>query len=124
MALDYAALATVSQTLIEANGRSVTLVKVSEVPLTPAQPWRGNTTTETLSVVTAVMMDYEKEDVDGDLVRAGDQIAVVAEKSAPSADIEDYELLRDDENQEWKIINVDKIRPGPTTLVFLIQLRK
>lgn len=124
MAIDYAGLADVAQELIEDNGRTATLVKVSEVPADASQPWRGNTSIETTQVVSAVFLDYMKEDIDGDLVRNGDQRAFIAEKSAPGIDFQDYEILRDDEDQEWKIIDVDKKRPGPTTIVFILQLRK
>ncbi len=124
MAVDYAKLALTAQRLIEGNGRSVTFIKVSETPIDPNEPWRGNTSAETTAVANAVLSSYDKEDIDGDLIRAGDQRAVVAELSVPGQDIEDFELLRDDENQEWKIINVTKVRPGPTTLVFVAQLRK
>ncbi len=124
MAIDYTALSATAQTLVEENGRDVTLVKKSEVPLNPTQPWRGNTITEVTQLIKAVMTDYEREDIDGDLIRKGDQLAVVAEQSAPGIAFEDYEILRDDEDQEWRIIMVDKIRPGPTTVLFLIQLRK
>ena len=122
--VDYAALALTAERLIEDNGRDVTFVKVSETPIDANEPWRGNTSAETTVVAKAVLSDYAKEDIDGDLIRTGDQRAVVAELSVTGNDLEEFEIMRDDENQEWRIINVDKVRPGPTTLVFVAQLRK
>jgi hypothetical protein len=124
MAFDYTGLAQAAQELVEDFGRDVTLVKVSETPADPNAPWDGNTSAETTNTIAAVLFDYEKEDIDGELIRAGDQQAVTAELSDRGVDFQDYELLRDDEGQEWKIVDVDKIRPGPTTIAFLFQLRK
>lgn len=121
--VNYASLAATAQRLIEANGRDVTLVKLSEVPADAAKPWRGTTDAPTEVTAKAVMRGYTKEEVDGDLIRRGDQEAIIAELSVPGQEIEEFELLRDDEDQEWRIMNVEKVRPGPLTLVFKAQLR-
>lgn len=124
MAFDYSGLEATSQFLIESFGRAATLVQVSQVPVDSDQPWRGNTSAETTHDVIAVFVDYNKEDIDGDLVRNGDQKCFVSQQSIPGIDLQVYNLLRDDEGQEWKIIAVDKKRPGPVTIVFIMQLRK
>lgn len=124
MALNYARLAQVAQKLITENGRSVTFVKLAETAADPNRPWEGTSDAETLVVATAVITRYAKEDVDGEIVRRGDMRAVVDELSVTPNSIEDFDLLRDDENQEWKIVDVVKFRPGPTTLAYVLQLRK
>lgn len=123
--VNYTSLAATAKRLIESNGRDVTLVRLSETPVIPSQPWRGTTTASTTVTAKAVIVAFLEEEVDGELIRRGDLRAVIAENSiVPSQPIEDFTLLRDDENQEWKILDVQKVRPGPVTIVYKLQIRK
>lgn len=125
MAINYASLALVAQTLLEENGRAATLIRLDTTPLDGAQPWRGTNFASAQEVeATAVFLNYEAADVDGDLVQRGDQRAFVAQLSVEGVDLREFDLLRDDAGLEWKIVNVDTVRPGGTTLVYKLQLRK
>ena len=55
MAIDYTKTAALAQRLITENGRTIHLVKPSEVPIDPSKPWLGSTSSESLLTVPAVM---------------------------------------------------------------------
>lgn len=42
MSVDYAALATTAATLIQQNGRTITVRRLKSQPDDPAKPWRGS----------------------------------------------------------------------------------
>lgn len=125
MAIDYASLALVAQTLLEDNGRACTLIRLEETPTDANMPWRGSDFDAAEEVgATAVFLAFRDDDVDGDLIRRGDQRAFVAELTVPGVDLRQFDLLRDDAGLEWKVVSVETVRPGGTTLLFKLHLRK
>ena len=130
MAIDYQKMQVTADRLLVGNGRAAVLVKINRTVADPAQPWRGNNTTETTLNVTAVFVGIKAADVDGDLIRRGDQFAIVSGLDAGSEDLRTYDALREN-GQEWKILDVEQFRPGASgapaveyTLAFKLHLRK
>lgn len=125
--VDYASLASIAEKLIADNGRPVTLTRESETPANASQPWRGNTTTDVDSLsATAVLLEYDKKEIDGDQVRRGDQKVLLAANVVGSAkDLKDYDKMVDDgDGEAWRIEDVRTLRPGPTTVIYTLQVRQ
>jgi len=127
MAIDYTALAEDARTLIEENGRAVTLKKFSETPQDSNKPWRGrDSATDDTVDATAILAPFESQDVDGQIVRMGDQrcILAAASQNVAGRDIETFDSLDDSGvTGVWKIVSVQLIQPGDTAIVYDIQLR-
>lgn len=124
MALNYANLADTAERLIEENGRSMILRKGGEVLSDPAAPWDPDTTTGDIALtVIGVIVDYENDAIDGQLVMRGDKRLLVAENSVDDNQIELFDRVTD-ESQDWKIVEVTTWKPGDTRIFYDLQLRK
>jgi hypothetical protein len=128
MAIDYAALAGDVKQLIEDNGREVDLILHSEAPADSQKPWRGrDDSNDTTITATAILVEYEEDEIDDQLVRRGDQRCLLAATSANVAgqDIKSFDTLDDSGvTGIWHIINVNPVQPGDTLVVYDIQLRR
>ncbi len=132
MALDYVSFQNLAERLIETNGRTLSLVLRDQGNLTdPAKPWRASTEVDLITVVVkGVVIDFEKEDFDGTLVRRGDKRILIANKSvtdeggtAANLKIEDYDHVLDG-GVRWKIITAMLIEPGDLRIMFDLQVRQ
>lgn len=130
--VNYASFRSLAERLIEANGRSLSLVRRDQDnPTDPAKPWRDSTEAAEITVVVqGVFIDFEKEDFDGSLVRRGDKRILVADQSvideggsAANLNIEDYDHILDG-TVRWKILGVKVIEPGDTRIMFDLQVRQ
>ena len=130
--VDYAKFRSLAERLIEENGRVLSLVRRDQGnPTDPAKPWRGSTEAATITVaVLGVVIDFEKEDFDGSLVRRGDKRILISDKSvideggsAANLQIEDYDHILDGTTR-WKILGVSLIEPGDTRIMYDIQVRQ
>ena len=130
--VDYVSFQNLAERLIEANGRTLSLVRRDQGnPTDPAKPWRGSTEANTITVVVkGVFTEFEKEDFDGTLVRRGDKRVLIAAKSvtdeggsAANLKIEDYDYILDG-GVRWKIMKAELIEPGPLRIMFDIHARQ
>ena len=130
--VDYARFRSLAERLIEENGRTLSLVRRDQGnPTDPAKPWRGSTEAATITVaVLGVVIDFEKEDFDGSLVRRGDKRILISDQSvidegggAANLQIEDYDHILDGTTR-WKILDVNLIEPGDTRIMYDIQVRQ
>jgi hypothetical protein len=121
--VNYASLATTAQRLINENGRTVTLTKTDRTPADSNKPWRAGGSSDTTVDVVAVLVPYESKDVDGTLVKRGDNRAYVAALDTGAELIEDYDTLVDSSDY-WRIQAVEVINPGDTRVLYDIQLRR
>lgn len=105
------------------EGRTVALLVPSTTPADPAKPFDVNpTSTETALTAPAVVTPIRRSLVDGNSVRQGDEVALVAGLSFGSTvpTVADKIL---DEGVEKNIIAVDRIRPGKTDFLWKLQVR-
>jgi len=132
MALNYANFRALADRLISENGRDLTIVRRDQANFTdPAKPWRGSTEASTIStVVKGVFIEYEKEDVDGDLIRRGDKRVLIAASDVEdettgtlNVKVEDYDHILDG-TVRWKIIVAELIEPGPLRIMYDVQVRQ
>ncbi len=124
MAFDYASFQSLAKTLIEANGRAVTLRKSSAVAFDPTKPWRGSADPATEdSPGTADQDDfgYTEKNEDATLLKRGMKRCLVAETSLSPAgtDISRFETLKDNTNDEvYSIVEVKVLEPGPSRILY------
>ncbi len=130
--VDYLSFQLLAERLIEANGRTLSLVRRDQDnPTDPAKPWRGSTEANEITVVVkGVFTEFEREDFDGTLVRRGDKRVLIAAKSvtdegggAANLKIEDYDHILDG-GVRWKIMKAELIEPGPLRIMFDLQVRQ
>src|SRR3546814_14993330 len=82
MALNYANFRLLAERLINENGRSLTLVRKDQGnPVDPLKPWRASTNAAEISfAIVGVFIEYEKDEVDGTIVKRGDKRLLLAAK--------------------------------------------
>ena len=132
MAFNYTAFRELAERLIEENGRTITLVRQDQDnPTDPAKPWRSSTPEDEVTVdVLGVFTEYDKEVVDGEIIKRGDKLVWVAAKSVEdeltgtqNVKIEDYDAIRDG-TVRWKIVEANLIEPGDQRIVYAVQVRQ
>lgn len=122
--VDYTSLATTAKRLIEKNGRTVTITKMSQTPADPAKPHRArNSATDTSVTATAVVVPFDREQVDGSNVMVEDKMVLVAQESVAGVDLELFDRLTDG-SDEYDIVKAEKVNPGATSVVYMIQIRR
>lgn len=122
--VDYTSLAATAKRLIEKNGRTVTITKMSQTPADPAKPHRArNPAADTSVTPTAVVVPFESEQVDGSNVMVDDKMVMVAQESVSGVDLKSFDRLTDG-SDEYDIVKVKKVNPGPTSVVYMIQVRR
>lgn len=130
MAIDYSNLRDVAERLIVANGRTVTLSKRDRAAADPAKPWEGpaDPGTDITIDVTAVIVPFDEEIIEGEIIKLGDQRAYVSAKNADlaavggSAAVQEFDTMIDN-GMSWRIIKVRTIKPASIGILYDIQLR-
>ncbi len=105
------------------EGRTVSLLVPAATPADPAKPFDVDpTSTEAAISAPAVVTPIRRSLVDGNSVRQGDEVALIAGLSFGSTvpTVADKIL---DEGVEKNIIAVDRIRPGKTDFLWKLQVR-
>ncbi len=128
--VDIPKLIATAQRLIKANGRAVTLIRHDETLADPARPWEGPadarvTPSETAAMdavfvqpASAVRLGMTTEQAD--LVVQSEQIMIVA---PGTVDITRFQEVLD-EGIYWKITMTELLRPGPTTILGFIGVKR
>lgn len=128
--VDYVKLAATAERLIRLNGRLVSFVRKTEVPLDPLKPWKGNTAGETLLTVSAVFVPPNTVRQFGitslgqgtefiDLITFSEQIAIIYQADA---DLREYTTLRD--GVDYNILGIQVLKPGPINMLAFIGVRR
>lgn len=115
----YTQLAAAAKREIEAKGRSVTLRSISR-SYNPATDIYTPTNSD-VSVI-GIFTDYTQFEIDGDVILKGDKRLIIAGDSvtvAPS-----LEGIVIDDSLNYKIMNVETVRPAATVLLYKLQLRR
>ena len=111
--------------LIEKFGdnRQVSLLQPSATPADPAKPWDVDpTSSETPKTAPAVVTPIRRSLVDGNSVRQGDEVVLIAGLSLGSTIPTTADKILD-ETIEKSIIAIDRIRPGKTDFLWKLQVR-
>lgn len=134
--VNFTNAAATAKRLVEANGRSVSLVKHNRTPDSSSAPWRGSATTPAsgtggdpgTSVLACFVSDAgglgrEVRDLDGQLVTEFDQTCLVAATSAPGIDLEAYDRVLDG-GVSWKIVGRAQLKPASTSVLWVLALKR
>lgn len=128
--VDLVPLVATAQRLITENGRSVTFIRQDQTLSDAAQPWLGpadpRTAPDATLVVDAVFVEPSSAVKLGlateqsDLVMNSDQILIV---SAGSTNLLQFQEVLD-EAIYWKITTIETLKPGATTVLSFVGLRR
>lgn len=129
--IDYDDLADVAECLIEANGQTVSITRLSRQPADANKPWRGPVTSgptgpETITTIGVILPNEEKDDKEA--MKRGDATAFIAaltfEDGSPlvQKDLEEFDTLTDLDGRIWRVLNVDIINPGGIRVYYEVQL--
>lgn len=126
--MDYAKLAATALRLIEATGRSVTFERLVKEAADPSKPWRGAqeqavdaTLTQAATFVPPTGAGLGKETVTPEMLARVQQVCLVG----PSAT---FDLNRTsaiiDGGVKWMVDWVYELKPGSTSLLFAIGVKR
>lgn len=120
--VDYASLAATAQRLIDANGRSVTLIKQGTHPQNHDEPWRGQSSYPVAEVtggavfVAASDLGHMVEDTEG--LKRAEKVALFAADADEGNQLELFDVLKDG-NVRWLIKHAEVLQPGNIRLVYV-----
>ena len=100
--------------LIDRHGRSMQLLTDSQ----SGDPW-DPVLTQSAQDIVGVQTQYEAHEIDGELIRREDKRFLLDATVTPDTAMR----LRDD-GVDYSIINIDKIQPGTTSIIYKLQVRK
>lgn len=122
--VNYVRIAATAKRLIEANGRTVTLIRKVRTPQDANMPWRGpnpNPGTPDPNIVgsvKAVVYPVKEEEIDGFLIKAGMSKATVAHDSLDTPqDLSDIDAIVDG-GQTFRVVKAAVVGPGDTPIVY------
>ena len=103
--------------------RTVQLLQPNASPADPTKPWEVDpTSSESGFSVPAVVIPIRQSLVDGNSVRAGDQVALIAGLSLGTTVPTSADKILDEGNEK-AVVGVDRIRPGKTDFLWKLQIR-
>lgn len=129
--VDYVRLGNTALRLVQKNGRGVRLHKLSATAGDPSMPWKGPTEankiidTQVLSgvfVSPSAFLGLRAQD--DDLLKRYEQFLIVAPGPSYTIDLSGYHLAQDDEPSSvlYRMEKVEKLRPGPLTMLYYFGL--
>lgn len=107
------------------EGRTVQLRIPSAAPADPTKPWEVNPTSSETTVddLPAVVIPVRQSLIDGNSVRQGDELVIIAGKSLGTTIPTTGDVVLDD-GVEKNVVAVDRIRPGATDFLYKLQVRR
>lgn len=123
---DFEALAATAKRLIDANGRSVTLIKHGKNPQSGDQPWRGEATYPEAQVtgigafVPSTLLLTWKIRTETN-VKSGVNYVLFPALDDEGNQLEFFDELRDG-SVVWRIASVEVLGPSDTRLLYLIEV--
>lgn len=120
MGINYTELLAEVKTVIEENGRAMTLVKQNDTPDDADVPWKDLTGSNTSTPFIGVVGTFEWMEQGDSIVRRGDK-KVLAHADL-GVDLDEYDQLIDGATT-WNIIGMDKVSPGTKDLMYIMQVR-
>jgi hypothetical protein len=131
------ALEQTAQRLIQAKGRTVTLVISSTTPADVNKPWRAPSSVvaapdATRLAVKAVFESKSSSDIARALASGGEQDAVrrsverflVAALDVASFDILATDFVEDGESVRWRVTKVIPVQPGDTAYIHTLEVEQ
>jgi hypothetical protein len=126
--MDYARAVALAQRLILKNGRAIDVIRFSPTAADANKPWRGPgtpTVAQTVST-TAVFLphaslgDLGKLGIDEEMLKRVEQVALVA---GGATDLSSFNAFVDG-GSRWKIDWVRELKPGSTSVLYAIGVKR
>ena len=114
-AYDYSGLQATAANLIARFGRSATLAKLTTASGTAYDP---GDPTEVEYAVTICEIGYKQSERDGTLVEQNDRRVMMDSTVAPTS--QDRII---DGSDEFVVVSVEAVKPGPAAVMYTVQLR-
>lgn len=105
---------------IYSKGRDVSYVYVDPGTLNVTNDTIGGAGS-TSQTVKMLITDYNRKDIDGSMVKAGDKIGLMA-NSELSGNPKTGDRVEDGEI--WEVMHIQTVKPGSTLLFYRLQLRR
>lgn len=130
--VDFTALATTAKTLVDANGRDVTFLKFDRAAADANKPWRGPSDARGDADASvdlkaafvepsgAVRLGITSEH--GALFRRAQQIMIVPAAST-AEDLTTFQEVVDG-GSNWKITDIETLKPADVTLLYFVGVRR
>jgi hypothetical protein len=119
---NFTKLAATALRLINANGRTVTIVHQGNTPTDPTKPWRGEDTTVRASVTgTGVFTSLEA--LNPDNTKREGQMLLFAASADESNDLEEFDQVVDGARY-WKIVRAEVIGPADTRVLYKFEVSR
>lgn len=133
--VNYTSLANTAERLIEANGRTIQLVKPADTPLRDAaKPWQGVATPRDngneveqdviavfIQVGTDTQFGEDEESESSLLIRAQSKNFLIAAKSLGATDLRTFTEIRDG-TVAFNIVDITVLRPGDTDIIAFVEV--
>jgi hypothetical protein len=126
---NFPAAAALAKRLIDANGRVISLVRLSQVAANPAQPWRGPSAPRgaTATTVTGrgcfVVLGGSELGIKFSAIEPDSQVCMF-----PASDDGGYDLTEFDEivdgSTRWRIIEAQVLRPADLKLMYFFLVKQ
>lgn len=119
--MDYSRLAATSSAQIADKGRSVSLVFETQGTYAPAtDTFTGQTSSS--QTVKMVITNYRKNEMDETMIKIGDRQGLLAPDNLLRAPKTGDTVT--DGAETFAIVSIEEIKPGDTTLLYKLQLRR
>lgn len=125
MGIDYNRMAALAQTLIEANGKPLTVIIRSTLPTDATKPWRGtNIADQTVVTVTGIVVPFRlqrssqySEEIN-ELIRRGAMRGLISALST-EMDLQTATTVIDSSTgYRWQVKGLKVLNPGPVKLLY------
>lgn len=129
MAINYTSILATAQRLINANGRTVSVIRLSRALDDAGKPWRGTanprTTPDATQSLKGVFVSAGSATDLGFLTEVPETIALehkfMITAAVTGVELEDYDEVVDD-SKYYKIVRCQKLQPGDTALLYFFEL--
>jgi hypothetical protein len=109
--------------LIEENGQAIIIRRTGQAAAPDVdQPWKLGAPTDTDAPTLGVFLDYNRKEIDGEVIKQGDQKVLVPAQGLTIVPAVDDVLLRGAEI--WSIINVNELNPNGQRILYTLQVRQ
>jgi hypothetical protein len=116
MSYNYSPVAGTAKRLIEKFGKAVIIRRLTD----SGTPWNP-TQAQVDSGFIGVTLDYEKNEINGTLIKIGDRKLYLAAKDAAiTPEVTDTAII---DGREYSIPSIMALEPGDTALLWEVQLR-
>lgn len=119
--MDYSGLKNSAINLIRNSGRSVSFVYKTQGTYDPGTDAIINQTVTT-KAAKMVILDYKRDEMNKDMVKIGDRLALLAVDNLTRAPKTGDTVI--DSGETYAIVAFEEIKPGDTTLLYKLQLRR